>query len=65
MLQQLASATGAEGWAISSMLLFAAIFAGVVVWVATRRRGAYDAVARLPLEDSAPAELNSDEQGAA
>jgi cbb3-type cytochrome oxidase subunit 3 len=55
MLQELTANTGAVLFAIASTVFFFLVFAGVTVWVLTRRPGSYDAAARLPLEDDPPA----------
>jgi cbb3-type cytochrome oxidase subunit 3 len=51
MLKELATQTGAQGWAIASMLFFFAVYLVVALrtWRATRSE--VRAVALLPLED--------------
>jgi len=55
MLQQLAQATAAQAWVIAAMLVFVAVFAGVVVRVLRRDRALDERCARLPLDDGEPA----------
>jgi cbb3-type cytochrome oxidase subunit 3 len=55
VLQELSENTDAAFYAIASTLFFFIVFLAVTVRVLTRRRGSYDAAARLPLEDDASA----------
>ena len=50
MLQELAAATGASGWAIASMIFFAAVWAAIAWWVVRARPEDLEARARLVLE---------------
>lgn len=51
MIQQLSTDTGAQGWAIGSMIFFIAVFAAVVVWVLRTPKAEHRHKAELPLED--------------
>ena len=53
MLQELAAATGASGWAIASMIFFAAVWAAIAWWVFRTRPEEFEARARLALEGDA------------
>ncbi|MBW2528381.1 MAG: hypothetical protein JRI23_29670 [Deltaproteobacteria bacterium] len=51
MIQQLATETGAHGWAIASMLFFIGVFALVVLRIWRTPKSEHQHNARLPLED--------------
>ena len=53
MLQQLAADTGAQGWAIASMLFFLGTWVVLAARVARARPEVLAARARLPLRDDA------------
>jgi len=55
MLQELTANTGAGLFAIGSTLFFLVIFTAIAWRVLTRKAGAYDDTARLPLDDAPPA----------
>jgi hypothetical protein len=56
MLQELAGATGAPGWAIASMLLFLGLWLAIARATWRARPEAMDERARLPLDgDAGPA----------
>ncbi|MCA9297343.1 MAG: cbb3-type cytochrome c oxidase subunit 3 [Phycisphaerales bacterium] len=38
-----------------ALIIFFTVFIGVLLWVVLRRRGAFDHVARIPLDDDPPA----------
>jgi cbb3-type cytochrome oxidase subunit 3 len=40
-----------------AIVLFFMVFVGVAIWLIRSKRGAFDAVARLPLEDGATKEV--------
>lgn len=63
MLQQLTSETGAQVWAISTMIFFMAVFAVAVLLLMGKRREEMDHCARLPLDDAprAPVEDTDDQ----
>ena len=50
MLQELAGATGAAGWAIASMLFFLGVWLAIAVATWRARPEALDERARLPLD---------------
>lgn len=48
---------------VFSLLLFMTVFVAAILWATIkRRRGEYDALARLPLADDAPAQRGSDKE---
>ena len=53
MLQQLAGATGAPGWAIASMLFFLGVWLAIAVATWRARPEAMNERARLPLDGEA------------
>ena len=53
MLQELAAETGANIWAIASMIFFFVAWLGIAAWVYRTRPETFDARARLPLEGDA------------
>ncbi len=55
MLHELSVASGAQGWAIGSMLFFIAAFSVIVVRALRRKREDLARLARLPLDDEPPA----------
>jgi hypothetical protein len=64
MLQELATQTAAQPWAIGSLIFFCAAFLVVATLVITAKRDACDRAARLPLEDLPPASAASQESEA-
>ncbi len=60
MFQQLATETGAQGWAITSMLFFLAVFGVVVFRLIKGQQSEYQAYASLPLEGD---EMDNDPSG--
>jgi cbb3-type cytochrome oxidase subunit 3 len=51
VIGDLAAQTDASAWVIASMFFFMTVFGVVVFRVLTRKKGAYDRQARLPLDD--------------
>ena len=51
MIQQLATETGAQAWAIASMIFFIAVFAVVILRVFNTPKAEHLNNARLPLDD--------------
>lgn len=45
---------GLEGWAEVALVLFFAVFAGIVVYLVVRGRKAWEHARRLPLDDGRP-----------
>ena len=54
MLQELTTATGAQLWAIGSMLFFIVVFALVVGLILGKRNEELERCSRLPLDDAPP-----------
>ena len=54
MLQELTSATGAQIWAIGSMLFFILVFALILLLVLRKNHQEMEHCSRLPLDDQPP-----------
>jgi hypothetical protein len=50
---------GIEVYGVASLLIFAAVFAGVLAWAASRSPAWLETASRLPLEDDRTAEAVS------
>ena len=53
-LSDIMSQAGLSSWAEAALIVFFVVFVGIVLYVALRRRGAWDRARRLPLDDGEP-----------
>lgn len=50
-LSDIMSRAGLSGWAELALVIFFAVFVGIVIYVVARRRGAWERARHLPLDD--------------